>query len=252
MTSIETHAPARTRDTPDLLDLAIEAHGGLARWNRVSSLKIDASITGGIWYAKGQPDVLKDIVMVVDTRQQRVTTSFVGQDRTTVFEPGRVVVEAPTGTIVEASDDPERSFQGHSADSPWNGIQVAYFSGEALWTYLNTPFLFAQSGFATEEIGSIDVEGETWRRLKVTFPEEVKSHTREQIFCFGPDGLLRRHDYTVDILGGATGLNYASNYLEVDGLMFPTRRRVFAYRGDYELVPEPLLVAVDISRITLS
>ncbi len=86
----------------------------------------------------------------------------------------------------------------------------------------------------------------------MTFPEEVKSHTREQIFCFGPDGLLRRHDYTVDILGGATGLNYASNYLEVDGLMFPTRRRVFAYRGDYELVPEPLLVAVDISRITLS
>jgi len=70
--------------------------------------------------------------------------------------------------------------------------------------------------------------------------------------AFGPDGLLRRHDYSVDILGGATGLNYASDYREIDGLMFPTKRRVYAYTGDYELVPEPLLVAVDISAITLS
>ena len=80
----------------------------------------------------------------------------------------------------------------------------------------------------------------------------MKSHTSEQIFCFGSDGLLRRHDYTVDILGGATGLNYASEYREVEGLKFATKRRVFAYEGDYQLVPDPLLVAVDIARITLS
>ena len=156
------------------------------------------------------------------------------------------------GSIVEASDDPESSFEAQQADTPWNAIHVAYFSGEALWTYLNTPFLYTQARFAKEEIDSIEVEGETWRRLRVIFPEEVKSHTREQIFCFGPDGLLRRHDYSVDILGGATGLNYASDYRDIDGLMFPTTRRVYAYEGDYQLVPEPLLVSVDISQITLS
>lgn len=32
-----------------------------------------------------------------------------------------------------------------------------------------------------EEIDSIQVEGETWHRLKVTFPGHIKSHTREQI-----------------------------------------------------------------------
>jgi hypothetical protein len=237
---------------PDLLDVAVEAHGGLSRWNEVSSVKIDVSITGAIWDVKGQPDVLKHIVMVADTRRERVTTSFVGQDRTTSFEPDRVAVQRSDGTILESSDDPEKSFEGQTADSPWNAIHVAYFSGEALWTYLNTPFLYVQARFAKEEIASIQVEGETWRRLKVIFPEEVKSHTREQIFCFGPDGLLRRHDYSVDILGGATGLNYASDYQEVDGLMFPTKRRVYAYEGDYQLIPEPLLVAVDITRITLA
>jgi hypothetical protein len=101
------------------------------------------------------------------------------------------------------------------------------------------------------EIPSIQVEGETWRRLKVTFPDSAKSHTKEQISCFGPDGLLRRHDYTVDILGGATGLNYASDYRDVDGIIVPTKRRVYAYEGDYQLVKEPLLVAIDMGEITL-
>jgi hypothetical protein len=71
----------------------------------------------------------------------------------------------------------------------------------------------------------IEVDGETWRRLKVTFPDHIKSHTRQQISCFGPDGLLRRHDFTIDILGGA--------------------------QGDYQLVPEPLLVAIDMGEITI-
>jgi hypothetical protein len=239
-------------DPSGLLDLAMNAHGGLARWNEISSITIDVSITGAIWYAKAQPDVLMNIVMVADTARERVTTSFVGEDRTTVFEPGRVVVQRSDGTILETSDDPEGLFAGQTADSPWDAVHVAYFSGEALWTYLNTPFLYAQPRFTHEEIAPVEVGGETWRRLKVTFPEEVKSHTREQIFCFGSDGLLRRHDYSVDILGGATGLNYASDYREVDGLMFATKRRVYAYEGDYQLIPEPLLVAVDINRITLS
>jgi hypothetical protein len=65
--------------------------------------------------------------------------------------------------------------------SPWDDIDLAYFVGEALWTYLNTPFLYTHDGFDTEEIQSIQVEGETWRRLKVNFPDNVRSHTKEQI-----------------------------------------------------------------------
>jgi hypothetical protein len=55
----------------------------------------------------------------------------------------------------------------------------------------------------------------------------------------------------VDILGGATGLNYASDYRDVDGIIVPTKRRVYAYEGDYQLVKEPLLVAIDMGEITL-
>jgi hypothetical protein len=125
---------------------------------------------------------------------------------------------------------------------------VSYFVGEASWTYLNTPFLYTHEGFAIQEIASIQFESENWRRLQVTFPDNVKSHTRQQISCFGPDGLLRRHDYTVDILGGATGLNYASEYRDVDGIIVPTKRRVYGVSTPNN---PPLAIAELVSRLVL-
>jgi hypothetical protein len=234
-----------------LLQIAIDAHGGLKRWAEIKTLVVSASVTGAIWAIKGQANYLDDIVMRVDTQQQRIVTDFPGQDKRLTYEPGRVALETPKGLISLEREDPEASFAGQQLDTPWDPLHVGYFHGEALWTYLNTPFLYAQPGFVTEEISPIEIEGERWRRLKVTFPDHIKSHTKEQISCFGPDGLLRRHDYTVDILGGATGFNYAYDYRNVDGLQFFTKRRVYAYQGDFVLVPEPLLVNIDVKRITL-
>jgi hypothetical protein len=177
---------------------------------------------------------------------------FPGQDKRAVFEPNRVDMQCQNGTVVANRDDPKVSFQGLEQFTPWDDIHVAYFSGEVLYTYCNTPCLFTYGGFFSEEISPIKVDAETWRRLKVTFPDTVKSHTKTQIFCFGPDGLLRRHDHTVDVLGGAPGLNYASDYRDVDGIVFPTKRRVYEYAGDYQLVREPLLVKIDMAEITLA
>ncbi|MGD0798254.1 MAG: hypothetical protein ABR910_11075 [Acidobacteriaceae bacterium] len=87
--------------------------------------------------------------------------------------------------------------------------------------------------------------------MKVISPDKVKSHCKEQVSCFGPDGLLRRQDYTVDILGDATELNYAFDYRDVDGIIVPAKRRVYAYEGYYQLVKEPLLVGIDMGEITL-
>ena len=234
-----------------LLQIAIDAHGGLKRWAEVRTIVVAASITGAIWALKGQANYLDDIVMRVDTQRQQIVTDFPTKDKRLTYEPGRVTLEVPTGRLRQERSDPEASFAGQRRETPWDPLHVAYFQGEALWTYLNTPFLYAQPGFMTEEISPIEVDGEHWRRLKVIFPDHIKSHTKEQISCFGPDGLLRRHDYTVDILGGATGLNYAYDYREVGGLQFFTKRRVYAYEGDYVLVPEPLLVDIEIARISL-
>ncbi len=235
----------------ELLDLAVQAHGGLDRWRQINSIRVVASITGAIWFVKGQGDVLKDVVLTADTRIERLKVDFPGQDKRAIFEPERIVVQRGEGTVIAARDDPEKSFARQQRETPWDEVHVIYFVGEALWTYLNTPFLYTQDGFSTEEIAPIDVDGEIWRRLQVTFPDHIKSHTRTQVSCFGPDGLLRRHDYTVDILGGATGLNYASEYRDVGGIILPTNRRIYAFEGDYQPVWDPLLVRIDMGAITL-
>ena len=235
----------------DLLATAVAAHGGSDRWSQVRSITVDASITGAIWHVKGKGDALKDVRFEVDTTRERLTMDFVGQDKRSVFEPRRVEIQSRDGALIDARDDPERSFDGHQLETPWDDIHLAYFTGEALWTYLNTPFLYTSPGFVTEEIAPVEVDGETWRRLQVTFPDHVTSHARQQISCFGPDGLLRRHDFTIDILGGATGLLYATDYRNVDGITIPTTRRGYAWEGDYQLLPEPLLVAIDMGEITI-
>jgi len=121
-------------------------------------------------------------------------------------------------------------------------------SSRLAWTYINTPFVYTTPGFTTEEIDPIDIGGEIWRRLSVTFPEHIKTHTRDQVSCFGPDGLLRRHDFAIDILGGVPGWLYAADYRDVNGIIIPTTRR--AWQGD-DHVPELLMIAIDMGDITI-
>jgi hypothetical protein len=37
----------------------------------------------------------------------------------------------------------------------------------------------------------------------------------------------------------------------VEGIIIPARRRVHAYEGDYQLVPEPMLVSIEMGKIAL-
>jgi hypothetical protein len=157
------------------------------------------------------------------------------------------VVQRSDDSLIEARDDPERSFDGHQFETPWDDVHLAYFVGEAQWTYVNLPFLATWPGFVTGEIAPIEADGETWRRLKVTFPDHIKTHTGQQILCFGPDGLLRRHDFNIDLLGGVPSQLDATGYRDVDGIIIPATRRAYD-----QLTPDhPLMVAIDMGKITL-
>ena len=237
----------------ELLAFAVEAHGGLGRWNDFTKLKAALSVDGAIWHLKQQAGLLTDKIFEIDTHTERLTiTPFSAPDMRSVFVPDRLTLETLVGEVVESRDNPEASFAGQTVETPWDKFHVAYFASEALWTYLTSPFLYTYPGFESEEIEPWHENGEVWRRLKVTFPDYVASHTRTQITHFGPDGLMRRHDYTVDILGGATGANYTTNYREFQGIMMPTTRRIYAYDEAMQKVPEPLLVSLDFGELSFS
>lgn len=160
----------------DLLERAVAAHGGSDRWSQITAITAHAAITGALWNVKGKVDALKNVCFEANTKQQLLTMDFIGQDKRSVFEPHRVAMHRENGTLIDAREEPETSFNGHQLETPWDDLHLAYFTGEALWTYLNVPFLYASPGFASEEIAPIVVDGETWRRLKVTFPEHIKTH----------------------------------------------------------------------------
>src|SRR5260370_737072 len=96
-----------------------------------------------------------------------------------------------------------------------------------MWTYLNTPFLLVRPGVESEELEPWRDSGETWRRLKVRFPTEIATHSAEQTLYFDRQGLLKRHDYDVEISGGTAAAHYVSDLKEFSGIVFPTTRRIF-------------------------
>ena len=55
-----------------------------------------------------------------------------------------------------------------------------------------------------------------------------------------------RHEYVVDLLGGASGLNYACDYGEFSGINVPTTHRAVAFDENKRKIPNPALVAIDI------
>jgi hypothetical protein len=59
----------------------------------------------------------------------------------------------------------------------------------------------------------------------VTYPDDVPAHTKVQQLYFGDDFLLRRLDYTTDVVGGVAA-HYCYDLLTIDGIVFPTLRRV--------------------------
>lgn len=237
----------------DLLQTAIDAHGGIDRWNQIQRFEADLSITGAIWQLKQKPDVFKSVTMRALTQEQQVTLVPVGgSGNRSFFADDTLTWEREGGEILEQRHHPVSSFEGQTLTSPWDDLHAAYFATEAIWTYLTVPFLFTYPGFSSREVDPRHEKGETWRGLEVTFPDSIHSHTRVQKFYFGEDGLLRRHDYTVDILGGGTGANYATAIHDVDGIKVPMRRRIWAYDDQEEVIPEPLLVAVDILSLKFS
>jgi hypothetical protein len=234
----------------ELLDLAVAAHGGLERWSSYAAAELELSVGGVLWDLKGCAGLFTSATYEADLHQQRATLGrFGAPDRRVRFTPERLVLETDVGKVIESRDNPRAAFAGHVNETPWDQLHAAYFDGYALWTYLTQPFLYTYPGFVTEEIEPWRESDETWRRLKVTFPDNIASHTREQVTYFGPDGLMRRHDYAVDVLGGATGAHYFHDYRQVGGIMAPHRRRIYPRGSDNQRIPEPVLVSIDIARI---
>jgi hypothetical protein len=234
----------------NLARMAMDAHGGLERWRQLKSVSAHLLQGGVLWGIKRRDVDFSNVRLRLDLRREWASHHpFTAPDLRTSMEPQRVAIETNEGKAVKELLQPRDSFAGHVLETPWDDLQLAYFAGCAMWTYLNTPFLFALPGVETEEIEPWQENGATWRRLKVKFPKDVATHCAVQTFYFDQTGLLKRHDYEVDITGGSPAAHYVSELKTVSGIIVPTKHRIFIRQPDGMAMPEPNIVSIDISEV---
>lgn len=237
-----------------LANLTIDAHGGLDRWKQFDKVSAHLVQGGAIWQLKGQAGTLDETNVTVGLRREWASHSPFGTvaSRSQFQPPGRVALEAADGTVLKELLQPRASFANHTLQTPWTDLQLAYFAGCAMWTYLNMPFLLAWPGVVCEELSLWKENGENWRRLAVQYPADIATHSTKQTLYVDEAGLLKRHDYDVEIAGNTAGAHYIDDYVEVSGIMFPTRRRIFSRLPDASVNRDPLVVSIDLSNIQLS
>jgi hypothetical protein len=184
----------------------------------------------------------------VATRLPRVViTPFPEPGRRGIFEADRVAVESDSGETLSERREPRAAFRQVRRKLWWDDLDLLYFAGYALWNYVTAPFVFTRPGFELEEREPWVEDGERWRRLAVRFPPDVPTHSRDQDFYFDERGLLRRLDYTAEVFGGwAKAAHYCLDHDSFEGLVVPTRRRVFPRRRNNRPRPRPTLVWLDV------
>jgi len=77
-----------------ILDRAVNAHGGMERWRKVIRLDVRLSVSGFLFQIKGHPEVLHDVVALIDPQRPAATICPFGRpDCRGHFTPDRVWIE---------------------------------------------------------------------------------------------------------------------------------------------------------------
>jgi hypothetical protein len=160
-------------------------------WNRYK--KVEATIVsgGGFFRLKGVPQDSAPRRMTVWLHEERSSIfPFGAPDQRTMFTPERIAIEKLDGAVVAERQIPRDSFAGHQMNTPWDALHRAYFNGEALWTYLTTPFLLTMNGVRVAETEPWQEGAETWHVLRAYFPGSIETHCGIQDFFFDEDLFL--------------------------------------------------------------
>jgi hypothetical protein len=237
-----------------LLEVVVNAHGGVERWKKIQRIRAEIRVGGALWQRKGWPDVFsKGVQVTADPHTQWASFwPFLDKGTRSSCTPESTIIETTDGGLVKERSSPRAAFEGHTGETRWDDLHLAYFSAYAMWNYLTAPFMFLMTGVKTEEIEPWRENGEPRRRLRVVFPDDIATHCPEQIFHVNEEGLICRMDYSAPVTGSGPIAHYLHDHKDFSGIKFATRRRTLRRKPDGNSVPEPIVVAIDISDIGLS
>ena len=236
----------------DLLEHAIDAHGGMDRWRSAREVRVRLSSGGRLFdqrlpkwrHVSGEGRFLTD-------RPYVEFAGYGGPGRRAVFDDGAVRIEGPGGKVLGPREDGRAWFARFSRRLWWDQLEGLYFRGYAMWNYVTAPFMLAGNGFALREGTPLQQGDEVWRSLVATFPPDIPTHSRQQTFYFDERGWLRRLDYTAEVIySWATSANLCDDHKWLSGILVPTRRRVVPRLG-VRALPGPTIVWIKLEEFEL-
>jgi hypothetical protein len=240
-----------------LLEEVLEAHGGGDRWRAARTVSARVRSGGLLLRTRAAGNRFVDYRVEVEmARPRTVADPFPRHGERGVFDLGAARIESVDGEVLESREHPRSEFFGLSGlrrNLRWDALDSVYFAGYAMWNYLTTPLLLTREGVEVAEGAPWEAQGETWRRLEATFPDELDTHSVRQIFYFDDRGMLRRHDYVAEVIGGwAHAAHMCTDQVESGGLVFPTTRWVRPIGPANRPLRFPTMVSLKLSEIEVS
>lgn len=230
---------------------AIEAHGGMAYWNSLQAVDAVISARGFLFTAKRRP-VLQRVRMRAFCQEPRFQLFDHPQAGRTAELLGNAEVRiiGSDGKVEARRERPRDAFRGLGRIFRWDELDLIYFAGYATWNYLATPFLLARKGVVVETLAPLTGDMASLTRLKAIFPDDIPTHSREQIFYFDDQRLLRRLDYTAEVVGGwAHAAHLCGEYRTFGKLKAPAKRVVFPLPFGTRPMPGPKLVEIEVHEL---
>jgi hypothetical protein len=242
----------------ELVDRAIDAAGGRRRWAELSELGAEVRSGGVLMASKLKRRSFERYRLTVSTRQSRaILAPYPRPGSRGMFMGEAVRIESDDGRVLGEREGAREAFLGIRGRARhavwWDHLDALYFAGYAMWNYLNTPFLFDRPELELSEGEPLESGGGRWRRLDATFPPGFPTHSREQSFYFDERGLLRRHDYSPDVVAPfANAAHLCLQHRTFGGLTLPTRRRVVPKGPGGRPLPGPVVVWIELDAVTAS
>jgi len=232
----------------DIVNKVIDAHGGVSRWMRITRLEANISAWGLLFKAKRLPtlnrvwvaaEIDKPNFTFFDFPRTGQMSELIGEKKVRILDSDK--------KILASRSQPRKAFRGLRRQLYWDVLDFVYFGGYATWNYLVTPFFLLRKDFQIEELAPLTTSHGTYLRLQVHFPAALPTHCKSQVFYFDENYLLRRLDYTAEVVGRwAHAAHTCKKYKTFDGFNIPTVRRVRPLVFRYLPLPGPILVALDI------
>ncbi len=227
-----------------LLDDAIDASGGLARWSSLSRFTLHLSVGGTLFSSAGHAKEFKDVTAEGSTQAQSVRfIGMTGGEQSGSFAPDTITIESPEGEVLRSWRNPTLGFPAVDAHTLADELHLVFFCRRRHLELSDDSIPPRPSRCRGGGAVALARECRNLAAPAGAIPPHLVTLAPEQIFYFDENALQRRMDHDL------FGMKVAHSSWAHDtfgGIVLPTLRRAQMLRPDGTVIAKPVLVDVEI------